>query len=415
MPPTKKRKYLIVGAGPVGSAMALKLREKYPSSEVEIEIFDKRMAPGERYEMLFLGERTWNTFSTSLQESLIRTTDGNGPKAFYSPNTFHQFKNPFKMIKNDPHLIVSIFDLENALHEEIKHQNIVFHRGLKFVSNYTEKNAYMAMFEDINTHQHIVKKYDEIIFAIGLSDVLKQMHLEQPRFLHGLKTIAALYRVDNQHFDVTNHPTQITYLSLLNLAGVTIAPQYLSIFSTIPRNCILDQEKHAFKYLERAINAIPKPCRFLIKNIGNPITVKVLDANANLSPTLTYDSLHGHPIGDMLVTFPFVYGAETNFALSYCIPLLLNHLDQITRHPEKRLSYSEEYCSSLKKLILNHADFLRLMPFCDSINLGSKKFTSSSIFPIYHFPGWDALKEAKPIAKNDLVFPMIHKEKKYSF
>jgi len=391
------RKIIVVGAGPIGAMVALKLREQdVDKKNLEIHVYDKRKIPGNRLEMLFILEDSFKKLPQEVQDYLL-IPDKNGPKAFFSPKTYNMLMNPLAPIEL-PHVTVKIADLEYALNMLLeKTPGIVLHRGVEFIKNYKNEKL-IAEFKDTETN--IVEKttYDEMIFSVGLSGSLDNPFLEAPRMLHSFPTVAAEYMKDNKSFDAIKNPTQVTYISDMGLIGVAITPDRMTIFTSVPPIFDTTQKSVQEAHIKKAIGAIPSPFKEILENIGEPTAIKSITATTTLSPQICNDNLHTHAIGDMVATFPYVYGSETNLAYAVFIPMLLNFLRNIESDPVNRPKLSQQYTQQVFNFIQSNENFLRILPFGETIALG-QTCKDKAGNNVYEFPGYEVLSAAQPMTR----------------
>jgi len=392
-----RKKYLVIGAGPVGAKCALDLEKEFKDS-IDIEIVEKRLTPGGRHEVLFLSEESLQTLPKDVYDDLFSAPNEDKPvKAFHSGLVYHYSGS----IVKESHGIITIHDLESALCNAIEKRKISMHRGLEFLT--AEKGKAFFKNEKGETFN---KEYDTLILAMGLSGSLKNSQqenniLEAPRLLHDFPVLVARFKANFKEFKPKEEPATISYFTPDRMVGFFVCPDSAAIFISIPQDKLnqLSSDEAQLNFLSSSLEKIPTNLKYLLDNVSfdRPSIIKIVPAIATLTPKLLDREKNIYLAGDGLGTFPFVWGSETNIAYTASLPLLIKHFVNIHHCPEQHEKLTRDYEYHLKKVLTENKYFLRLSPFGEHIEFGTKNEKNE-----YSFPGWEKLSEQKPYTKNSM-------------
>lgn len=397
-----RKKYLVVGAGPVGTKVALGLKEKFGDSAI-IEVVDKRLQAGNRHEILLLSKDSLAKLPDDVQRYLFDADDKGKLRAFRSSSIYH-YKH--KQVP-ETHAIIKIHDLEHGLCNAVSNRNIHIQRGLEFVTAQDGK----ATFKDTATNQVIEKEYDELILSIGLSGTLSHVNTEKaafevPRLLHSFPVAIARFKADFRDFDPQQKPTSVLCFTHDRLAFFFVTPDSFSTCISIPPalvNKLASSEEALLQFVKESTEAIPSELKYYLDktDISKPEMIRSVPAVATLTPKLIDTQQHIHFIGDMVATFPYVWGSETNVAYNILVPLLEDVLGKIADcSSEERQQHLLAYEAAVKKAITENPYFLRLSPFGETISLGETSGLLRNELK-YSFPGWEQLTQANPYSKEN--------------
>ncbi len=411
--------YLVVGAGPVGTRIALALHEEFgKAGDVSIKIMEKREAPSERRELLYLKQETFETLPAAVQKDLLSKEDPSRAKAVFSAKSYNQLRSAEFI--DDPHMQMSISDLEKALCDEVKRQAIPLIRNREFMAARKDdfSGRFIATFRD-KTGKEVNEYYDEMIIAIGLGGALKKIAIASgpdeeklmdptppafgvPRLLHGFPVVAAMYAKDFRKIDHAENPSAITYPTKNGLVGIGYTLDTITIFTTVHPDfeASLSDPLEREKYINEARAATPVQFKHYFEGVGERISLKYISAVCALNSQFDNPELRIHPAGDMLATFPFTYGSETNVAYVAFLPRLMDYLKALASCSDERdrMVLSKEYCNDLAKLITSNENFTRLLPFGDKIYMGEKRKSEDGKRDVYYLPSWEELAKLSSVS-----------------
>ena len=395
-----KTRHLVVGASLVGMPVALDLKKKF-GDDVEIEMVDKRLQPGGRPEVLLLQKPSLDTLPADVQRYLFEPDEHKAVKAMLAKNVCHLTG----QITEEPHAIVKIDDLEIGLTQAVQKRGITIHRGLEFLGAANFK----ASFIDVTTGERVEKEYDELTLAIGLSGVHSHRQpttapFEIPRLLHSFPAIVARFPANFQNLDPTKEPTSVVYFTKDRMVGFFITPDMVGMSVSVPANLAntLATPAAQLAFVQQSLEHMPAQLRYYVKqvNLQQPEALKSVPAVATLTPKLLDAENHIYFVGDMVATFPYVWGSETNLAYNYFVPELLKLFGQL-RHcsADDRPNLLSQYEAAVKQIITTNKFFHRLLPFGETIRLG--KMIQVDGMPQYQFTGWSELSRANPYSRED--------------
>ncbi len=355
MLPVKNHKIIIVGASLVGLTYALFLK----SAGIAVEIYEKRPESDieKLQSMLYLKKNTLLRLSPYIDQHIFNAAI---PKAFKSPANK-------KVHMYTAHANVRINDLLNALLIEAKKCNIPIHRGWTLIYFNKEGTQKIADFIHDNKTQ-ISISYDQLLLACGNKDsrtILGNASFPSPIQLHHTNTLVGKIRDDFSHFDakikslsgaypdIKNHYTyfwhaikkrfNVVNTSCGNLGLYFVTPCELNFLLTYPPELAPTMKANKAFRIKYLTDAFQRMAARIDRKDGNhdyswlkqlnafdEETIHSVSAFASVLPTNLNLLKRGViPIGDALVSTPFIWGSEYNEHVVRFFPVLLNTLTKL--------------------------------------------------------------------------------------